>query len=392
MSTAALLDAQPRLRRDVLLGGAVLRGPGEIYRVKDLRSGRAFEVSGKEHFLLERLDGTRSLAAIGDDYAAVFGRRLGEAHWRQFVGLLAARELLVPGDEPHTATPEASEPSAPGIVVAAQRLVGFAITGGVLWPLLGMVVAMELYLALHLGELLDGGRWLLERPLLLIGVAGLVWFSAALHELGHGLAARHFGCPVTGISLLTLRCTVDSYLYLRSPLRQIVIAGSGALVNAALLLPIAVVWVVLPTSSEARPALAGLLLVGSAQAMLNLIPLAPLDGYKMLGHGLRVAHLTTESRRFVHLLLRRAVGRGPGAAAYRSKARLLYGLYALFGVVAATGAAVGVLLACRRLVTERFGSPGVVITIAVLSMTLAGWLARPADSRTRPTTPKEEIR
>jgi putative peptide zinc metalloprotease protein len=371
--TSALLDMRLRLGSDVLLGEPLLSGPGLVYLVKDLRSGRAFEVSAREYFIMSRLDGAHSLNEIGMEYAAAFGRRLGVANWQQLVALLASRKLLA-----SPADPPAQPPLTASGIEPVFRFIRPALTSWVVGPLAALAVALEVYLAAHFGELLTGLLWLLHRPLLLLAVLAVVWFSAALHEVGHALAARRFGCPVK-VSVLTLHCRVDSYLYLRSRAQRLVIAGAGGLANALLLVPFAVAWVALP-SSAARPALAGLLLIGSAQTLLNFIPIPPLDGYKMLGHAIGVTHLATHSRRFLHRVLGRAVRRGPGIGAYPRRARVVYATYGLAGVGAMAATATGILLLGRHLIAERLGAPGVVIAIVALTMTVAGWLARPATT------------
>ena len=73
---------RPALRPDVLLGPARQRGPATIHRIKDPSSGSSFEIGVKEHFLIARLDGARSLDDIGEEYGRQFGRRLGEENMR----------------------------------------------------------------------------------------------------------------------------------------------------------------------------------------------------------------------------------------------------------------------------------------------------------------------
>ena len=55
--------------------------PARVHLVKDPVTGARLEVGAKEHFVIARLDGHRSLDEIGAEYAAAFGARLGEAQW-----------------------------------------------------------------------------------------------------------------------------------------------------------------------------------------------------------------------------------------------------------------------------------------------------------------------
>jgi putative peptide zinc metalloprotease protein len=392
VTAPALLAARPRLHGDVLLSRPLLRGPAEVCLVKDLRTGRAFEVAGKEQFLLRRLDGTRSLGEIGEDYARTFGRRLAEAHWQQLLTLLYGRGLLAAGPD---AQGGGGRPATLPLIEACHRRVRFALTRPVVLPLAGLVLAMLVVLALHAGELAHGGWWLLRHARWLVAAVALAGVSAALHELAHGVVARHFGASVTRVSLVTLHCQVDDYLYLHSRGRQVAIALVGALVNAAVLLPLAAAWLAVQPGTAPRQALAGLLLVGAVQALVNLVPLPPLDGYRALGHALRTSRLATESRRFLRLAAAGAVGRGAGLAAYPRRARLVYTGYGLLAIGLYAAVLTGVLLAGRALAIDSLGSSVVLVTVIAVSMTLAGWLARPdpaARAAAAPNPSRDESR
>ncbi|MFY1632147.1 peptidase M50 [Solwaraspora sp. WMMB335] len=394
MTSGPLLAKRLRLHPDVLVSRRLMRGPAQIHLVKDMRTGRAFEVSAREHFIMTRLDGRRSLAEIGEEYARAFRRRLVEAHWQQLLGLLYRRGLL---DDPSTTGPSTSGPSTAvsgratpsraslALVEWVHRRTRWLLSAPVALSLLVLVVALGATVAVRIDEAVTGLRWFADHPLWLLPVALLAWASAALHELAHGVTARHFGCAVTAVSMVTLRCRVDGYLYLSSPRAQIAIAAAGGFANGLLMLPIGLVWLVLPSSVSIRPALAAILLIGYVQALVNVIPLPPLDGYKIISHAFGVTRLFTGTRQFLWHLVRGLVDRrDPGALAYPTRARLCYlsyGLICLILVVAASSAAV---LLGRRLSDGPVGSAGTVITVVVVVMTASGWLARP---RRRPAAP-----
>ncbi|MEU8081282.1 peptidase M50 [Catellatospora citrea] len=393
MSTRTLTDARPRLRGDLLLSAPLQRGPGTVYLVKDPRNGRAFEIAQREHFLISRLDGARSLAQIGTEYAAAFGRRLGDGHWEQLLWLLHGRQLLA-GSPADAAAPEPVRRvhrfrlvrDAAAVVDRVHGWVRFAIRGPVVLGVVLACAAMLAVLGLHLPELVDGFLGLGGQPWAIVAVFLLVWVSAALHELAHGVSARHFGCTVSGISMLTLSCTVDNLLYLQSRRRQAAIAASGALVNAAFLLPFAAAWLLLPAQSAVRAPLAGFLLVGAVQALVNLIPLAPLDGYRMLSYALRVTNLSGESRRFLQLSLWRLFGRGPGVAGYPYRAKVTYVSYGLWSAAVILLVGTGLTLICSAPLADHFGTSAAVIPGLIVVLTLAGWLARPSRIQAPQTT------
>ncbi|GAA2932141.1 peptidase M50 [Kitasatospora cinereorecta] len=342
---AAARAYRPALREGVMLSPPLLRGPRTVHLIKHPGSGAAFEVGAKEHFVIARLDGTRNLDDIGPAYAAHFGRRLAEDNWNRLLGLLGARGLLSGAPDPPPAPP--APPRTGTLWRGTRRMVADAdattarlhqvlrplLHPAVQLPLLAAVLAMLAVLGLHAGELLDGMVELVRRPLALAAVALLLWFSITLHELAHGVAAQHYGGHVAEIGLrwrfpaAMLYCTVDNYLFLPGRRAKQVVAGAGAYVNLLLLLPFALWWLLLPGDDPTRPLLAGLLLLGSVQGLSNLVPLPPLDGYRMLGHALGIAHLAPETR--VYLALRRGRTGARAAAAYPRRARRLYMAYGI---------------------------------------------------------------
>ncbi|MFE3830185.1 peptidase M50 [Streptomyces sp. NPDC059092] len=346
-----LLSHRPALRPDILLSPALLHGPATVHLIKEPAAGASFEVGEKEYFLISRLDGVRSLAEIGDEYARAYGRRLAAPHWQRLLQLLGTRGLLAGGP----ARP-APEPPARGLFEGSvlrgtlrlvadahatttrlHRLLRPALRTPVLLALAALTVAMEVLLAAHLGELARDTWWLLRQPVALVAVFTLLWLSTALHELAHGVAARHHGGTVGEIGVrwrlpvAVMYCTVDNYRYLRSRRHQLAVAGAGAFANLLFLLPFLAWWAALPPGDPTRRLLSGLLLLGSVQALVNFLPLPPLDGYTMLGHALRVSGLAPESGRYLRLRLRG----GPAAAAYPRRARTLYLGYAVGSVLLA---------------------------------------------------------
>ncbi|GAA1198286.1 hypothetical protein GCM10009654_63770 [Streptomyces hebeiensis] len=344
------LSHRPALRPDVLLSPALLHGPATVHLVKDPVGGGSFEVGAKEHFLMRRLDGTRRLAEIGEEYGHAFGKRLAEAHWRQLLQLLGARGLLAGGPATPPTTPVRSgSPSGAmlrGTVLRGtlrlvadanattgrlHRLLRPVLRPAVLLPAAALTVAMEVLLAARLPELGRDTWWLLRHPVPLLAVCTLLWLSTALHELAHGVAARHHGGTVGEIGLrwrlpaAVMYCTVDNYRFLRTRWHQLAVAGAGAFANLLFLLPFLAWWAALPPGDPTRRVLSGLLLLGSVQALVNLVPLPPLDGYTMLGHALRVTRLAPESGRYLRLRVRDR----PAAARYPRRARRIYVSYAL---------------------------------------------------------------
>jgi Zn-dependent protease len=109
-----------------------------------------------------------------------------------------------------------------------------------------------------------------------------------LHELGHATAARWFGIPTHGITLLPIGGVAQLDRIPRNPWQELVIAIAGPAVNvliAAVLVPA----VMLSTTSPIQPLgiLTGslgmrLLYVNIGLVLFNLIPAFPMDGGRIL--------------------------------------------------------------------------------------------------------------
>ncbi|MCZ7456591.1 peptidase M50 [Streptomyces sp. WMMC940] len=360
---------RPALRPGVLLSEPLLHGPDLVHLIKNTGSGRSFKIGPREHFLISRMDGTRTVEEIGADYAGRFGRRLGDSHWRSLLSLLGTRELLAgrtgpadaPGDPapgtgpaPVAGSPAGSasaaapgtEPragSGRGLLRGSVRLVADAnataarlhrvtrhlLSPAALLPMLALTVLMEATLLLRIGELLDGAAALFTAPALLLAVATLLWLSTALHELAHGVLAHHQGGRVSEIGLrwrlpvVIMYCTVDDFLHLPGRRGRIATAGAGAAANLLFLLPFFAVWALAPLDHTTRQALGALLLLGSVQAFTMLLPLPPLDGYRIVAQLLGATGLAASTAVYLGLLLRRS----PAAARYPRRARRAYAAY-----------------------------------------------------------------
>ncbi|KOX19422.1 peptidase M50 [Streptomyces sp. NRRL F-6491] len=354
------------MRPGVLIGPAVLRGPRTVHLVKHPVSGAAFEVGPKEHFVIGLLDGTRNMDDVVAAYAERFRRRLPEEQWTRMLGLLGARGLLAGAPDPAPPEPPPARTGtfwkgsrrtvadAHATAGRLHRLLSPLLRSWVQLPLAAVSLAMVFAVLADPAALLDGLSALLARPLVLVPFAVLLWFSVCLHELAHGVAARHYGGVVTEIGLrwrfpaMMMYCTVDNYPFLPGRRAKLVVAAAGAHVNLLLLLPLALWWTLLDAADPVRPVLTGMLFVGIVQALGNLVPLPPLDGYRILSHLLGATHLAPETR--TYLALRR---RGREAvAAYPPRARRIHTSYAVASValvlLAAGGSCAAVVLLLLR--------------------------------------------
>lgn len=399
MTTVDATWARPRLRADVVLGPGQWRGGRLVHHVKDRETGWFYRIGPREHFLLSRMDGTRTLDDLAAEYAEAYRRRLGPENWQQLFGMLHQRQLLDGATDP-AALARLTESAAQGAARHRRRPLSARFPlfdpdplfdrllprlrplfgWGFVAPALAAVLALVGYVALHLPELVDGvGRG--HRPLAAIVAAVVItWGIVFLHECAHGLTCRHFGGRVGEIGvmwrfpLLAPYCKVDD-IVLFTPRRRVATAFAGVFVSLLALVPFAAVRI------WAGPGvlydLAGtMLLFGTATAALNLVPFLRLDGYYMLSHALNLADLRADTYAFWGRLLRG----GPAAVAgYRRRDRLVHAVYGIASVVFAA-TVLTLLVRFWYASLARWIGPGpavaVLVAEAVLLLALAAVVAR----------------
>jgi len=398
MTAAELLQLRPESRSDLLIGPASCRATTELHPVKDPVSGARYELRTKEFFVLSRLDGQRSLGDIGQEYAERFGVRLGDRNWQQLLGLLYGRGLLVV--DPHATAP--ARPAAPaaapttadrrsGVLSGHTRLVAdaetlidtlhrrtaFARNPVFLTALLVLVTGMLADLAVQAAIALHDLRELWHRPVLLLAVGVVLWVGLALHEIAHGLVGRAYGGTVTEIGLrwqlpvTYLYCLVRDMAFFARRRGQLATVAAGPAMSLVFLLPFWAAWLLVPQQGPAHYALGGLLLLGVGVAVGNLLPLPPLDGYKLLGYGLGTSQLATDSRRFLGLAAAAAIGRGAGVDGYTRRMRVVYGLYGLLSGLVLAGAPAAALAGAGLWLADRRGAvwgflPALLVVLALL--------------------------
>ncbi|WFE39730.1 M50 family metallopeptidase [Micromonospora sp. WMMD998] len=374
MTGPALLGKRPRLRDDLLFSRPLHRGPATVHLVKDRRSGRAFELSGKERFLVGRLDGVRSLGEVGAEYAAAYGRRLGDDHWARLLWLLHQRDLLAGGATEPPVVPATRHDS---VDRWARRLRQVLRPGPV--AVLGVLVAALLAaVAWHAGPLWQAARPAFTDPLSLLLLGLLAWAGAATHEFAHALAAVRLGATVERINLVTLTCRIEDYAFLARRRDQLLIAAAGGLANGLVLLLVGAALAVVPGAFADR-LFSAYVLVAAAQTLVNFVPIPPLDGYKMVSHLLDTLDLAPESRRYLATAPLRLSRRG--GARYPRPVAIRLGLYGVWWFFVAVGTAAGVVYFVGALLTPALGALGHVLPAAVVGLTIAGWAARPRRAR-----------
>lgn len=369
--TADLSEQRLRLRPGVRVGRLLRSGDDIVCYVKDPRSADYLRVGPRESFLLERLDGSRTLAEISEEYDREFHRRLSDAHWRQLLGALHGRDLIASGpdsgsgyddragaDGGSVAVPVAASPrSRRSLLRVAVPLVNPDRFLGVLVGRLGLlfhpavvgaallaVVLTELLVLTHLGTLWHDLRHNASRGLYVPAAMAVSWIVVALHELAHGLVCKRYGGNVPEIGviwrfpLVAPYCRVDDVVVFRRRRHAVYTALAGVFTGLVAITPFAVVWLLAPQGGPARGLAASVLLLGSVTAVVNLAPFLQLDGYFAVNHALGMADLRRGSQRFWRLVF---TGRVAQLRRYSGRDRLAYGGYGLASLCF-VAAAVGV--------------------------------------------------
>lgn len=306
------------------------------YVLHDPLAGRVHRLTPAAYLFAVRMDGEHTVDAIWQDLVAEMDVDApGQEMVMQLLMQLHAADLLV-GDVP---------PDAADLLSRRDRMARSVLTRNVRSPL-----SMQI-------PLLDPERLLesllpLVRPLL--GPVGILLWSALvgagvaqavqhwdeltqdvfdrvlagegllalalcypvikiLHELGHGLVAKRFGCEVRemGVMLLVLipvpYVDVSSSAVLRSKWQRAAVAGAGIAVELGLAAAAALVWAAVEPGVLRAAAYNVMLIGGVSTLLINGNPLLRFDGYYVLSDVLAVPNLAQRGGQFLGHLVNRYV-------------------------------------------------------------------------------------
>jgi putative peptide zinc metalloprotease protein len=178
----------------------------------------------------------------------------------------------------------------PGVIAAAVTFALYFVVLVVKWP--------EYVGALHRLFSFD------------LGTVGLMYvafmFVAAIHELGHGFACKHFGGQVHEIGAMLLYfdlaffCNVNDAWGFPERRARLWVTAAGSWIQLILASIAGIVWWAVPPGSFVSEfAMATFVVAGILTVIFNLNPLLPLDGYFALMDVLEVPNL--RPRAFAYL-------------------------------------------------------------------------------------------
>lgn len=407
MTTAAATRVEERpltlvRRGDLVVRRMAARGSA-TWVVKDPVALRYFQLGAEEGWLLQRLDGRRSLNQLCREFNTEFAprrievaqldallRRLrhdnlllaagaeqAEALWEEG-RRRARRQRLFAWLQPWAIRFRGVDPSR--FLDAAYPWVRWAFTPAAAW-LATALVASALGLAIVRFDALTAKLPPLEAFLRWQNVA---WLAAALaivkilHELGHGFVSRHYGvrCHELGLMLLAgvpcLYCNVTDAWLLPNKWQRAAIGAAGIVVE--LVLASLALWLWWASAPGALNTLCFHLLVVCSVGTLvfNGNPLLRYDGYYVMSDLLELPNLRDEAiARVEEQALDLLCGVPPRDFASLGMPRWL-AWYGVASLAYAAAVLLGLAWVCYRLLAP-WGGGGMVL--ALTGVCMAGMIA-----------------
>jgi hypothetical protein len=355
------VNYRPRLRADIKFGPPELSYGTTTYYMKDGYTHWFYRIGAKEHFVVSRMDGSRTLDEIGAEYEAAFGKRLDQRSWAGLFKLLGTRQLLA--DSVREAELEQLRQDAArkkmesnGLFHWRLKLVNpdalldkllpwlrFAFAPAFVAPALAAILILEAFVLLHGTTIAADVQASIHGKaviLLFVSSFALFWLIAVLHETAHGLACKRFGGSVREMGIvwryLTFfpYCKLDDIVLFHHRRHRVYAAFAGTFLSLLALVPFGVLWWLSPEKSFLRDLSAIMLLAFNIASLLNLIPFVELDGYFMLSHAINIVDLRKEAHRFCLARLWKALfKKGEGTARYGPRGRLIYPIYGTCSLV-----------------------------------------------------------
>ncbi|QBD82993.1 M50 family peptidase [Ktedonosporobacter rubrisoli] len=267
-------DFLPHLRDDIILGPPLRAGSTTVYYLKDKFTNCFYRIGTKEHFLLERMDGSRSLRALSDAYAAEFGRALNGRSWAGLLTLLEKRQLLE-----NTANVTRLEELKREVDRRKRRenrgflrrrfplmqpdsflekllpYFQFMFQRAFVLPALLCIVSLEVFVGFHISALVADAWAARSSSWNYLLFVLCVWSFTIIHELAHGLACKNFGGSVSEIGLIWRYfvifpyCKLDDVLLFHKRWHRVYASFAGIFVNFLSVIPFALFWILAPVPS-----------------------------------------------------------------------------------------------------------------------------------------------
>jgi putative peptide zinc metalloprotease protein len=359
-------DPAPRLAPGtVLLGELEGSGFAEPHYLVVRFDGQVLHVSRLLFLVAERLDG-RDSDAVADEVSELYGRRLSVEGLSFLVDQRLQPMGLVadPHVPPGAAARGAAAAAAPAAPPRSDLVLALRFRGTLVQPRTTRVVARALsplfhpvVVALALTVLVAGDVWLvrtatlsqataavLQAPVLVLALLGLLLLSTLFHEFGHAAACHRGGARPGGIGVALyvvypafFTDVTQSYRLGRTGRLRTDLGG--VYFNALTVLALTALY-----AGTGWPVLVLAVLVVHAELLQQLMPVARLDGYYVVADLVGVPDLFGRVRPILASLL---PGRQPGPRVreLRRSARVVVTAWVLVAVPVMAGAFVALVWA-----------------------------------------------
>lgn len=390
----------PCLRSEITFGPPLRLGATTVYHLKDRLTDWFYRIGAREYFVFSRMDGSRSLRQISDEYAAEFGRPLNEQSWGNLFRIMEKRQMLdgATDREKLAAWKQGASlkkrETGRGLLRRRFALIepdrflerilpwlafafhpAFVITG-----LLG-IVALEIFVGMNIKTIGLELASSYKHPLNFLLFLLISWPFYAAHECAHGLTCKKFGGSVSEIGIFWRYlsffpyCKIDDVLLFHKRRHRIYTVMAGIFTNLLCCIPFSLIWWFTPPHSTLRDISAFMLLSFNLSTFFNLVPFIELDGYFALNHFLGTVDLRKEAHLFwkrgaLKLLLKR--GEGNANRGYTRRDTSIYFTYGFFSLIFTTAFLVGTLIAWFFFGQRWFGTD---ITLALIGVVVLLFLA-----------------
>ncbi|MBQ9874956.1 MAG: biotin/lipoyl-binding protein [Thermoguttaceae bacterium] len=298
--------------------------------VKDPIGMKYYRFQDEEYFILEALDGTKSLEAIKEEFEAKFPpQKITLEEIQNFVGQLHQCSLIVAGvpDQGHELLKRRKKRRRQEILAACSNILAIRFKGVdpnrffdkllpyVRWcfhPVtltfcLTLMVAALLLIGINFdhfrSKLPEFKQFFGPGNLILLSV--VLFFTKVLHEFGHGLSCKVLGgeCHELGVMILVLTpclyCNVSDSWMLPSKWKRAAIGVAGVFVECTLASICTFIWWFTKENTLHYLCLNVMFISSVSTIIFNINPLLRYDGYYILADILEIPNLRQKATKIM---------------------------------------------------------------------------------------------
>ncbi len=344
----------------LMIGPGLHRGSRTVHYLRKRDSPLFYRVGEREAFVIERLDGTKTVEHISGEYVERFHKRMSSTNWQVILNMLGSKGLLASTESFSSDTTKGVRPRSrfgiakllsfripltrmPAQIEKLSRRSSTLFARPVFGLLLAASIGVCAYTVAEWHALWD--TWRASPNLIVVTVAAyLVLFLTMIgHELAHGVACSRYGGRAEEFGfmwrfpLFFPYCKVDDIVLFRKASHRIITAFAGTFISLIATIPVAAIWYLAPNHTALHEISAATLLVTVVGALAGLLPIFQLDGYAIINHALGMADLRSDTYQFWGQWLRRKVG----LRAYPRHAAIAYIGYGALSAILVVGLVVG---------------------------------------------------